>query len=288
MADGAVNLRRWEEDLPDPALTLERYFRDGGLSLIRAVFENTFFVAPDRVREFTPRYPSHARYSREHYPGLSKGQRAIWQGVEVRLDDNQRAQMAWAWYTRPLLRGVGYSICHIWGHPYDPFAFTAGWNLAYMTTWARNLTEDQHPHELIRPAIRQASWDLFFRNDPVCATPDFVSDPGLDLAELLAGQPLLLLARSNGGTRDPRERKREPAGDSAEEIVCAIRTERHQSWSNLRKAIASLRGLPHSPFGTVNVANSAKSDVRKIQRETGLDLEDLARIIERLAPSNNR
>ncbi len=42
--------------------------------------------------------------------------------------------MAWAWYTRPLVRGVGYSIGHIWGHPYDPFAFTAGWNLAYMQT----------------------------------------------------------------------------------------------------------------------------------------------------------
>lgn len=77
MPDAALNLRRWEKDLPDPALTLERHFRDGGISLVRAVFENTFFVSPERVREYTPRYPGHARYSREHYPGLRKGERAV-------------------------------------------------------------------------------------------------------------------------------------------------------------------------------------------------------------------
>jgi hypothetical protein len=229
MTSSAVNVCLWEEDdLPDPVLTLGRYFRDGGISLIRAVFENAFFAAPELVRGNTPRFPGHARYSREHYPGLSRGELAVWQGAQVRLDDNQRAQMAWARYTRPLSRGVGYSICHIWGHPWDPVAFTAGWNLAYMPNWARNLTEDQHPHEAIRKAMRQASWDLFFRADPVCAPPAFVSDPGMDLGELLEDQPLLLLARNHNGARAPREHNRPRGGGSLDEIVCAIRRERHQ------------------------------------------------------------
>lgn len=124
---------------------------------------------------------------------------------------------------------------------------------------------------------------MFFRDDPVCATPDYVSDPGLDLAELLADQPLLLLAPSVSTTRAPRQRKRDYADDSVEEIVRAIRTERHHSWSNIRKAVASLQGLTHPPFGTINVANSAKSDVRKMLRETGLDLESLSLVIEQLA-----
>ena len=201
----------------------------------------------------------------------------------MRLDDNHRAQMAWAWYTRPLLRGVGYSICHIWGHPWDPEAFTAGSNLAYMATWARNLTEDQHPHELIQAAVRQASWDLFFRADPVCQPPAFVADPGIDLGELLDGQPLLSLARSNSVARARQAQNGTPKKPSPEQIVSAIRSERRQSWSNIRKAIAALRGESHEAFGSVNVARSAKSCVRKMLRETGLDLHGLARVIEQIA-----
>lgn len=37
----------------------------------------------------------------------------------------------------------------------------------------------------------------------------------------------------------------------------------------------SLQGKPHEPFGTRNVEATARSVVRRIGRETGLDLVDL-------------
>jgi hypothetical protein len=76
---------------------------------------------------------------------------------------------------------------------------------------------------------------------------------------------------------------RGPVEGSVEEAVRALRADRHQSWSNIRKAIASLQGRPHEPFGTANVEASAKSTVRKMRRETGLDLDALSAVVERLA-----
>jgi len=91
-------------------------------------------------------------------------------------------------------------VRHIWGHPWDPNAYTAGWNLSYMPFWVGMLTEEQHPHPLLERAIRQASFDLFFREQPVCDPPAFVSDQGLNLPELLGDQPILLLVPS----KEPR------------------------------------------------------------------------------------
>jgi hypothetical protein len=182
--------------------------------------------------------------------------------------------MAWQRYTgRALSRGTGFGLRHLWGHPWDPAAFTAGWNLAYMPHWAGMLTESQHPHVLIQKAVRQASWDLFFRENPVCTPPSFVFDPGMDLGELLAGQSLLVLAPDGGASRRQ---------GSVEEVVRALRVESRQSWSNIGKAIAMLRGETHEPFGTINVEGSAKSAVRKMCRETGLDLDELSEVVERV------
>ncbi len=123
------------------------------------------------VRERTPFFPDRARRSREHYPNLDKGAQATWDagdGREVILDDNSRAQMAWERYTgHRLARGSGYGIRHIWGNTHNPEAFTAGWNLCYIPFWAGMLTEDQHPYVELQRAVRQASWDLFFSQNPV-------------------------------------------------------------------------------------------------------------------------
>ena len=62
-----------------------------------------------------------------------------------------------------------------------------------MPFWAGMLTERQHPHPKLGRAVRQAAWDLYFRHDPVCAPPDFVTDPGIDLDAVLGGQPVLIL-----------------------------------------------------------------------------------------------
>lgn len=263
--------------LPKPIETLERHFLEGGMSLIQAVFENSFFASPDSVRARTPYFPEFARRSREHYPGLEHGSAAQWQGAAVKLDVNARAQMAWAKYSgRPIQRGSGYGVRHVWGNPWNPVGYTAGWNLVYMPFWAGMLTEDQHPHPGVQLAIKQASWDLYFRDEPVCDVPDFVRDPGADLATLLDGQSLLILepgptAASPTGPSKRDAEVRAVAGDAAA-IVKVIRTQSRASWSNLNKAVRALQDLDHAPFGTKNVENTSKSHVRRMQRETDLSL----------------
>ena len=153
-----------------------------------------------------------------------------------------------------------------------------------MPFWAGMLTEGQHPHEELELAIRQASWDLYFRNDRVCEPPDFVEDPGLDLPSLMAGQPVLILHKG-ARAETPRPRPSVHLGPirsnpvtprgAIPEKMRAIRSQTHQSWSNIRKAARSLQGLGHEPFGTPNVENSAKSCVRKIQREVGLSFAEI-------------
>ena len=185
---------------------MERYLREGGTTIVRAAFEHSYFAHPDRVRGNTPMFPDRARLSREHYPKRDRGDHASWRGRKVRLGDNSMAQQAWQRYSgTPVMRASGYGVRHIWGHPWDPGAFTAGWNLCYMPFWAGMLTERQHPHPVLQSAIRQAAWELYFRDDPVCAPPDFVTDPGIDLRSILCGQPVLILAR--GEPQEPTGKK---------------------------------------------------------------------------------
>ena len=282
--------------LVPPIQSLERYFRDGGVSIIQAAFAHSYFIHPDQVRDRTPYYPDHARRSREHYPGLDKGKFATWpgDGRQVRLDDNQRAQMAWEKYTgSKIMRGSGYGVRHIWGEPWNPDAFTAGWNICYMPFWAGMLTEEQHQHLELNQAIRQASWDLYFRENPVCPPPDFVADPGMDLAAILQRQPLLILAQATAANHPRPSRQATPATITAADgidgsdgaiiaQVKAVRTDSHQSWSNISKATLSLQGKAHDPFGTPNVASSSKSCVRKICTETGLTLAELESLLPQL------
>ena len=197
------NIRIHTEDLTSPIKSLEEYFGQGGVSIVQAAFAHSYFVDPNAVRARTPYYRDRVRYSREHYPELGKGELTAWpsDGRPIRLDDNQYAQNAWVGYTqRALARRSGYGLRHIWGNTHNPDAFTAGWNFCYMPFWAGMLTEDQHPHPELQKAIRQASWDLYFADDPVCQPPDFVENPGLDLASILREQPLLILRRDTLAT----------------------------------------------------------------------------------------
>lgn len=284
-----IAVREFGGELPRPLETLERHFEAGGIGLVRAVFENTFFVHPDRVRERSPYFPGHARKSRTHYPGLDNGATGEWNGQAVRLDFNAGAQMAWERYSgRPIERQSGYGVRHISGHPWDPAAYTAGWNLAYMPFWAGMLTEDQHPHELVRAAIKQAGWDLFFADNPVCEPPGYVTDPGLDLDGVLAGQPLLIAAVPPRPERTyVSSTVQLDSAASPEEQVVALRRLNGNSWSNLRKAARALAGVEHQPFGTRNVENKSKTDVRNMLRRTGLDLADLTELFDRLAPPDS-
>ena len=130
------NFRIPGEDLVPAIQSLEGYFRDGGASLVYAAFDHTYFVHPEAVLKQTPLFPERARRSREHYPGIDKGQTTTWKaaaGREIILDDNSRAQMAWERYTgHGLARRSGYGVRHIWGNTHNPDAFTAGWNLCYI------------------------------------------------------------------------------------------------------------------------------------------------------------
>lgn len=71
--------------------------------------------------------------------------------------------------------------------------------------------------------------------------------------------------------------------DDAVGRVVAIRKATNSSWSNLRKAAASLAGEHHAPFGTVNVGNTSKSIVRRMMRTTGLSLDQLRPMLDELS-----
>lgn len=146
-------------------------------------------------------------------------------------------------------------------------AFTAGWNLCYMPYWAGMLTEEQHQHPELKKAIQQASWELYFRENPVCEPPDFVEDPGLNIEAVMDGQPLRVLVHTRSTERIEDEH--------ITESIKRIRKDVRQSWSNIRKAVRSLRGMAHEPFGTSKVESTSKSCVRRICRETGLTLAEL-------------
>lgn len=209
------NMRIHTGDLVPPIQSLEGYFLAGGVSIIQAAFAHSYFVDPNAVRARTPYYPDRVRRSREHFPGLDKGSTTIWtrDGREIRLDDNQYAQSAWERYTgHRLARGSGYGLRHIWGNTHNPDAFTAGWNFCYMPFWAGMLTEDQHPHPELQNAIRQASWDLYFSDNPVCQLPEFVENPGMDLDTIVRGQPLLILARETPA--NPKRTRRTTGQDA--------------------------------------------------------------------------
>lgn len=259
---------------------LEGCLQSGGTTILQAAFEHSFFVDPSKVRANTPSFPERARTSREHYPGKDRGHQAVWKGRAVILANNRYAQKAWKKYTgRRHESGSGYSIRHIWGRPWDPDAFTAGWNLCYMPIWAGVLTEKQHQDPLLEQAVRQASWDLFFRDNPVCTPPGFVEDPGMDLDSVLGGQPLLILEGTADRTTVPPLPPDSPDREPLERIK-DIKRQQHQSWSNICKAVRALQGKEHEPFGTGNVAASSKSTVRRIRRETNLDLADLEALLQ--------
>ena len=291
-----TELRICEDSLVSPIQSLEYYFRKGGTSIIQAAFAHTYFVHPASVRGKTPYYPDRARYSREYYPGKDKGSSATWpgDGREVRLDDNQYAQSAWERYTKHrIVRGLGYSLRHIWGHPWNPDMFTAGWNFCYMPFWAGMLTERQHPHPELQTAILQASWDLYFKDNPVCQPPDFVENPNMDLDSILDSQPLLILHReSPNQTYSPSPKPHEstpPVKDNeAFERVKEIRKRTNQSWTNIQKAVRELQGKPHEPFGTPNVEATAKSCVRRICRGTNLSFDQLETMLDKQGLSYRR
>lgn len=187
---------RYAGELGSAIDALESYLKAAGTTVVQAAFEHSFFIDPEAVRARTPYFPDRARRSLKHYPGVSKGASAKWKGRTVWLDDNSQAQRAWSKYTgRRIARRSGYGVRHVWGEPWNPNAFTAGWNLCYMPFWVGMLTETQHPHPLVGRAIQQASWNLYFCENPVCPAPKFVSDPSLDLEKLLGEQPLRLLAK---------------------------------------------------------------------------------------------
>lgn len=266
---------RFTGPLPEPIKVLGKYFVSGGTSIIRAAFENSFFLDPDTVRGRTPLFPEFARASRKHYPGKKKGDFALWKRKRVKLDDNSRAQNAWARYSGSrIARKSGYGVRHIWGKPWDPAAFTAGWNLCYMPFWAGMLTEDQHPHADLQCAIKQAGYDLFFRHNPVCPRPSFVANPGLNLRRLLGTTPVRILSHPRASSRPQTS-----SSSASEQVILQIRGSK-VSWSNLLKAVMLLRGLPHETFSTKNVRANSMSLVRRMLRETCWSPKQLQQFID--------
>ena len=265
---------------------LEVLLRDGGVSIIQAAFDHTYFVHPDKVRDRPVYSPDRARTSSQHYHGLNQGSLAKWpgDGRKVKLDSNHAPQNAWTRYTgQEIIRGSGYSIRHIWGEPWNPDAFTAGWNFCYTPSWAGDMTESQHPHPELQMAIRQASWELYFRNNPVCDPPDFVADPGMDLAALLGGQPILVMRRESPSS-SPHQRSTDSEGQSSYENVFEhikdIRRRTGGSWVGIRRASRLLQGKTYRSFDSKNSEAKAKYCARRIYSETDLPFADIEVILD--------
>ncbi len=144
--DAMIKTVPYVDALQNPIVVLEEIFRSSEMSLIQAAFRYSFFLDPEKVNAMPVKYPEYARYSRKYYPGKKKDDDAYWNGRRIRIDGNARAQRAWERYSgRAIVRATGYGVRHIWGNPWDPGAFTAGWNLCYMPFWVGTLTE----HRLI-------------------------------------------------------------------------------------------------------------------------------------------
>ena len=276
------NIRITDEISSTAIESLESYFQLGGVSILQAAFAHTYFVHPDKVREKTPYFPDRARLSRKYYPGLEKGSEAMWHGngQRVRLDDNSHAQNAWQRYTgHELARGLW-----IWGKAYlgtslGPLISSRPAGICAICPFGLAcLRKASIPFPALVQAVKQASWDLYFRNNPVCPLPASITDPGLDLHATLDGRPLLILERNDGSKYSTGQYKvncRTDSKQSAFEQVKAIRMQTHQSWINICKASRSLQGKTYGAFGTRNVENGAKSCVRRIHRETGLSFHQI-------------
>lgn len=113
----------------------------------------------------------------------------------------------------------------------------------------------------------------------MCDPPEFVKDPGIDLASVLGGQPLLLLAGEAKPSLPPLPTSDHDERDTWDQVK-AIRTRTHQSWSNICKAIRLLQGKRHQPFGTKNVESSSMNVVRRIKSETRLTLAQLEELLK--------
>lgn len=250
--------------LREPMAAFERLIEAGGLSLVRAAFRETYFLDPEDARGRTPLLPNFAAVSAEHYPGLETGAIGKWKGRSVLLDSGLRAREAWVKYSgRPLPRDGGYEVRHVWGKPWDPEAYTAGWNLCCVPFWLGPLLEERHAHQLLQASLRQASWDLFFKSEPVCAPPEFVADPGLDLRRVLAGDPIVLLGP-------------EQAQVPGERTILDIRTQTKISWAELLEGIDAAEGRPES-----KTIARRRAIVQKMQRVSGWTKERLRSFFEK-------
>ena len=85
---------------------------------------------------------------------------------------------------------------------------------------------------------------------------------------------------SNRADRTTADNNPDDVARSPEDVLRKIRSERHQSWKNLRKAVRALMDQPHESFRTPNVAASSKSTVRLMQRGTGLPLDRLKAMLD--------
>ena len=187
-------------NLPHPISALENYFQTGGVSLIQAAFAHSYFIDPESVRQKVVYFPNRARRSREHYPGLDKGKRALWSGngreVVLGLQPAGSDGLGTLYRSTSGKRDWLFRSPHL-GAPVGPGRLYGRVESMLHAVLGRNANGRANPHEELEQAIRQASWDLYFRENSVCDPPGFVKNPGCDLDSLLADQPILVLQRNH-------------------------------------------------------------------------------------------
>ena len=115
-----------------------------------------------------------------------------------------------------------------------------------MPSWAGDLTEEKLAYPLLEEIMRQAAWNLFFRDDPVCAPPGFVEDPGMDLDSVLGGQPVLILENKPDRTIVEELPLDSPARELMERIR-DIRRQKRQSWLKRRNRMGYRNRVGRAP-----------------------------------------
>jgi hypothetical protein len=185
---------------------LMELFHGGEMELATYLLRHTYFISPERIRARCEAkgsaawFPNCVRASREHHKGKQRKEQSVWDGRSVRVCDNTKARLAFAFFTGLIMAGNregrirGYHVAHIWERVYDPECFTAGWNLCLIPGFLKLFTEQQDRIPLLHQVIQQVAFDLYFKDSAIgLVTPPFVTDPGIDLGAKFPGTTLNLL-----------------------------------------------------------------------------------------------
>ena len=156
--------------------------------VILMLLSSTLFIHPEVVKLNPVMFPDAVRESNEYHSGVKRSNPSTWEGNKVNVYDNGKARTAFGQYTKLKMGGKdrnvpkGLHVAHIWERVFDPNFFTAGWNICLIPDFLKIYTEKQAGTEMIAKHLRQAGFDIYFKNINI-ELPTGICDQGIDLFE---------------------------------------------------------------------------------------------------------